>query len=399
MKRIISFFIIATFLVLPLQNVLAGEEVQTQSKVAERVQGRIVLQVQENGEAWYINPADQKRYYLGRPGDAFDIMRYLSLGITDTNLAKVPRYNSDDVGDQAMVDRVKGKILLQVEEHGEAWYVSPVNGKRYYMGRPADAFQLMRNLGLGINDKDLDTITIGTTTVKTSDGTDAVSVRNGDANVILEGNAQADGVHLSWSKSNRGENFKYYKVVRSKTNDNPTYSEDGHIKAISNINDLVYTDTSAKSAQNYYYRVCVLYNNNSAGALYGNPSTSDSSYNEECSNVIQVTGDTDGTTSDDSDLQAPTLTASLDGSGMHMSWSKNSESNFKYYKVVRSQTNSNPVYPTDGYIHYSSSSNSYTDSKITNQSSGTYYYRICSVNDANEVFCSNVITVKNGSVQ
>ena len=44
------------------------------SSLAPSNMGRIVLQVENNGEAWYINPADLKRYYLGRPQDAFDIM-------------------------------------------------------------------------------------------------------------------------------------------------------------------------------------------------------------------------------------------------------------------------------------------------------------------------------------
>ena len=54
-----------------------------------------------------------------------------------------------------LVERVKGKILLRVESKGEAWYVNPDDGKRYYMGRPQDAFELMRTLGLGITDEDL----------------------------------------------------------------------------------------------------------------------------------------------------------------------------------------------------------------------------------------------------
>ena len=50
----------------------------------------------------------------------------------------------------------KGKIFLQVQNHGEAWYVNPDNGKRYFLGRPADAFNMMRELGLGISNADFD---------------------------------------------------------------------------------------------------------------------------------------------------------------------------------------------------------------------------------------------------
>ncbi|MFH1766562.1 MAG: hypothetical protein ABH826_00495, partial [Patescibacteria group bacterium] len=50
---------------------------------------------------------------------------------------------------QSLSASLSGRILLQVEENGEAWYVNPIDERRYFMGRPADAFQLMRNLGLG----------------------------------------------------------------------------------------------------------------------------------------------------------------------------------------------------------------------------------------------------------
>ena len=54
-----------------------------------------------------------------------------------------------------LVNRLKGRILLQVEGAGQAWYVHPVDGKRYYLGRPADAFRVMRELSLGITHENL----------------------------------------------------------------------------------------------------------------------------------------------------------------------------------------------------------------------------------------------------
>ena len=54
-----------------------------------------------------------------------------------------------------LTSRLKGRILLAVEEHGEAWYVSPVDFKRYFLGRPVDAYNIMRSLGLGIANNDI----------------------------------------------------------------------------------------------------------------------------------------------------------------------------------------------------------------------------------------------------
>jgi len=125
------------------------------SALAERVSGRILLDVATFGEAWWVNPETKSRYYLGLPKDAFEIMRFKSLGITNEDLAKIPTSSESFTGDMALRERLSGYILLQVEENGEAWYVFPGDSKRYYMGRPADAFDLMTNLSLGISVSDL----------------------------------------------------------------------------------------------------------------------------------------------------------------------------------------------------------------------------------------------------
>ncbi len=151
---------------------LIRAETSAASSTADRLSGRILLQVEDNGEAWYIYPNDNKRYYLGRPMDAWNIMRALGLGITNADLARIPTGSDSWDGDNGLINRLKGKILLQTEGNGEAWYVYPINGKRYYLGRPADAFQIMRNLGLGITNSDLATITENSIIIEEEDDSD-----------------------------------------------------------------------------------------------------------------------------------------------------------------------------------------------------------------------------------
>lgn len=55
----------------------------------KRLAGMILLKVQDNGRAYYINPIDLKLHYLGRPDDAKQIMRDLALGISNNNLSKI----------------------------------------------------------------------------------------------------------------------------------------------------------------------------------------------------------------------------------------------------------------------------------------------------------------------
>jgi len=181
------------------------------ASLAKRLSGRILLQVESRGEAWYINPVDNKRYYLGRPEDAFAVMKRLSVGVSNKNLDRIAvnlkivqgddsdgdglpdalekglgsdpyRTDSDEDGfsdfDEAEAGynyrgggrlpmsasfshQQQGKILLQVEGNGEAWYVSPLNNQRYYLNRPKDAYNIMRELGLGITNVDLNKIPIG----------------------------------------------------------------------------------------------------------------------------------------------------------------------------------------------------------------------------------------------
>ncbi len=115
--------------------------------------GYILLQVEAHGEAWYVNPTNGQRYFLGRPDDAFRIMRELGLGVSNKDIAGWKGYAPA---------RLAGKIVLQVESKGEAYYIHPKTLKLHFLGRPADAFEVMRKQGLGITNTNLAKVTIQT---------------------------------------------------------------------------------------------------------------------------------------------------------------------------------------------------------------------------------------------
>ncbi len=126
--------------------------------------GRILLQVEQNGEAWYLDPADFTRFYLGRPDLAFEVMRNRGRGVSNETLLRLTgSVPAPQPGDQlslatrsgSLRDRLIGAILLQVERNGEAYYFNPHDARLTYLGRPSDAFRVMRSLGLGITDTDL----------------------------------------------------------------------------------------------------------------------------------------------------------------------------------------------------------------------------------------------------
>ncbi|MFA5184284.1 MAG: hypothetical protein WC456_02040 [Patescibacteria group bacterium] len=124
------------------------------ASLAVKLKGRILLQVEDKGQAWYVNPIDSKRYYLGRPADAFAVMRRVGLGISNQDFAALEKNPS-------AWQKLAGRILLKTEDSGKAYYFDPVSLKLYYLGRPADAFNVMRSLGLGIKTSDLGKITAG----------------------------------------------------------------------------------------------------------------------------------------------------------------------------------------------------------------------------------------------
>ena len=146
MRKKIILFLILIFILGLIPNNFSNA-----ANLATKLKGKILLQVESNGEAWYINPDNEKRYYLGRPEDAFQVMRELGLGISNKDF---------DFFDDYAPDRLSGKILLKVEDSGKAYYVNPDDLKMYYLGRPADAFRVMRELGLGITDDNLINIDI-----------------------------------------------------------------------------------------------------------------------------------------------------------------------------------------------------------------------------------------------
>lgn len=171
------------------------------SDLGIKLLGRIILKIEDKGEAWYLSPKDKQAYFLGRPDDAFNVMKSIGVGIANSDLAKIPvgitelsgadtdkdglsdlfedaiftdknKKDTDNDGysdkdeilagysplstgiqliDQEFAAKQAGKILLQVQNNGEAWYINPVDNKRYFLGRPADAFAVMRYLGLGVS--------------------------------------------------------------------------------------------------------------------------------------------------------------------------------------------------------------------------------------------------------
>lgn len=141
-------FVLTLFVLVFLPSVAAAEQ-----GMAQRLAGRVLLEVERHGEAWYVSPTDGRRYFLGGPEDAHALLSEQGLGITDADLAQIPL--PGESGDEAMAQRLAGRILLQVESRGEAWYVDPSDLRRYRLSTPTETFRLLQWRGLGISNADI----------------------------------------------------------------------------------------------------------------------------------------------------------------------------------------------------------------------------------------------------
>ena len=119
--------------------------------LATRLKGRILLQAEEQGEAWYVNPTDNMRYFLATPIKALEVMRKFGLGATHEFITSYDVYPA----------YVAGKILIDVDDLGKAYYIHPVTRQAHYLGSPELALEVMREVGLGISNSDIRQIEVG----------------------------------------------------------------------------------------------------------------------------------------------------------------------------------------------------------------------------------------------
>lgn len=117
--------------------------------LAARLLGYILLDVQSHGEAWYLNPTDSRRYYMKDGATAYQMMRSFGLGVSEADYTRLEN------GDQTLLNRLRGRIILRVQQHGEAYYIHPKTLAVHYLKDGPAAYEVMRFNSLGITSSDL----------------------------------------------------------------------------------------------------------------------------------------------------------------------------------------------------------------------------------------------------
>jgi hypothetical protein len=111
--------------------------------------GRILLQANENGQAWYVNPTDGRRYSLGSPSSAFNLMSNVAVGVSNADF--------ESFEGQAP-SNLSGRFVIKPEDNGELYYVNPTNRQLTFIDGPSGALGLMSSTGIGISNNDLSRI-------------------------------------------------------------------------------------------------------------------------------------------------------------------------------------------------------------------------------------------------
>lgn len=197
MKKIFSILLIIIFFALPLKALA--------SSLAYQLRGIFLLNTDSSGEIWYVEQSFHTKKHIVNINHLAD----LALGISDENLAKIPiavderlifidadndglddlleiaiasnpiksdtdgdsysdslelKYHFDPLStgrlpiDLKFSKKMAGNILMQVENKGELWYVSPLDNLRYYLPNEEYFRRTMSYIAQGISQENLDSI-------------------------------------------------------------------------------------------------------------------------------------------------------------------------------------------------------------------------------------------------
>ncbi|MDD3284488.1 MAG: fibronectin type III domain-containing protein [Patescibacteria group bacterium] len=122
-------------------------------ELSNKLKGKLLLGVEDKGRIWYVNPSNQQKYEVTFT-NALLIFQKLSLGITNKDLNQISNTKSTTLG-----NKLKGKLLLQVEDKGRIWYIDS-NGIKHEVTW-VNLMDLFTSLSLGITNDNLDKIEDG----------------------------------------------------------------------------------------------------------------------------------------------------------------------------------------------------------------------------------------------
>lgn len=257
--------------------------------------------------------------------------------------------NQVDLTDYADKDQVSSNLRNYVSAaiNKKIMVGEEANGKKYFYPQRsltrAEAAQLLMNV---INEEKISFDDDGEKIVINDTSKDTTNESTGIykvSNIGIKNNGNGK-ITLTWDK-NDDTRLLGYKVVASKSNQNPMYPNDGYYKYITDRSQNYVTITVGDGYNNgdigkfeagvpYYFSITTLYKDktvpgSTTNATFSKLDSSNTSTNENLTLKTQKTED-----------------------GLLLTWTKSTNTGFTGYKVVASKKDSTPVYPDNGYFVY-----------------------------------------------
>jgi hypothetical protein len=85
--------------------------------------------------------------------------------------------------------------------------------------------------------------------------------------------------------------------------------------------------------------------------------------------------------------------AKRDGSEVYLEWNEYEGDDFKYYKIMRSETHNNPVYPDQHALNYKDDVSD-TEYELKDWAQKSVNYRVCVITTENGRICSKVVSLE-----
>lgn len=200
-------------------------------------------------------------------------------------------------------------------------------------------------------------------------------------------------IELRWKRYRKPKQFVSYEIYRS-TTPFPLERLAGDLVATTSNRYSTNYDDHPAEAGTYWYRLCVIKKNGEEPCSPGVKAVL--KQGTAATQSVSAATTTEPTVvfqdSQPGELQL-SATPTGDG-GLTFSWTPfvGRGSAFLFYKLVRSQTVTDPQYPRDGYLAHTADQARVTFIESA-PPSGAAYYRVCAVDAADGLWCGNVVSV------
>lgn len=115
-------------------------------ELINKLKGNILLQVESNGEAWYLNPDTLKKHYMGSPSTAYNEIKNFAIEISEDDLEKF-------IFEKKFPKDYLGKFIKS--KNNIYFYINPKDLGFYEIKNSDDALECVKQYGIGISNENI----------------------------------------------------------------------------------------------------------------------------------------------------------------------------------------------------------------------------------------------------